>query len=107
MLNKQAEALAFVQLASTPKRADGTYNYCREALEQKANEILALPDAPQSNLAAHAATIQLIFQRLTVLYKDGVDSGDWMDEAGNILALLDADACAEIIEAAKAEVDQQ
>lgn len=106
-MSKQQEALAFTQLASTPKRADGTYNYCREALEQKAKEILALPDAPQSNLAAHANTIQLVFQRLAVLYKDGADSGDWMDEAGNIVAILDPDTCAEIIEAAKAEANQQ
>jgi hypothetical protein len=34
------ELLAFVELAARPKRPDGTYNYCREALEQKAKEIL-------------------------------------------------------------------
>jgi hypothetical protein len=30
----------FVELTATPKRPDGTYNYCREALEQKAKELL-------------------------------------------------------------------
>jgi hypothetical protein len=31
---------AFVELVATGKRPDGTYNYCREALEQKAKEVL-------------------------------------------------------------------
>jgi hypothetical protein len=30
----------FVELAATPKRPDGTYNYCREALQLKAKELL-------------------------------------------------------------------
>lgn len=30
----------FIELVATPKRPDGTYNYCREALEQKAKELL-------------------------------------------------------------------
>ena len=30
----------FVRLVATGKRPDGTYNYCREALEQKAKELL-------------------------------------------------------------------
>ena len=34
------ELLNFVQLVATGMRPDGTYNYCREALEQKAKEIL-------------------------------------------------------------------
>lgn len=106
MQSKQVEALAFVQLASTPKRADGTYNYCREALEQKANQILALPDSPGS-LDNYASTIEAVFKRLVVLYKDGADSGDWMDEAANILTILDADTCAEIIETAKKQVELQ
>lgn len=32
--------LSFVRLVASPKRNDGTYNYCREALEQKANKLL-------------------------------------------------------------------
>lgn len=106
MLDKTTEALQFVQLAATPKRADGTYNYCREALEQKANEIVALPDAPMS-LDTYASTIEAVFKRLVVLYRDGADSGDWMDEAGNILSILDADTCAEIIETAKKQAELQ
>jgi len=31
---------SFIELVATPKRPDGTYNYCREALEQKAKELL-------------------------------------------------------------------
>jgi hypothetical protein len=31
---------SFVELVSTGKRRDGTYNYCREALELKATELL-------------------------------------------------------------------
>jgi hypothetical protein len=31
---------SFVRLVATGKRPDGTYNYCREALEQKAKELL-------------------------------------------------------------------
>lgn len=34
------EVLNFLQLAATPKRADGTYNYSREALEVRARQIL-------------------------------------------------------------------
>jgi len=30
----------FVELVSIGKRPDGTYNYCREALELKATELL-------------------------------------------------------------------
>lgn len=30
----------FIELVAKPKRPDGTYNYCREALEQKAKELL-------------------------------------------------------------------
>lgn len=30
----------FVRLVATDKRSDGTYNYCREALEQQAKELL-------------------------------------------------------------------
>ncbi len=30
----------FVELASNGKRPDGTYNYCREALEKKAQQLL-------------------------------------------------------------------
>jgi hypothetical protein len=30
----------FVSLVAIGKRPDGTYNYCREALEQKAKELL-------------------------------------------------------------------
>jgi hypothetical protein len=30
----------FVELASNGKRPDGTYNYCREALEKKAKDLL-------------------------------------------------------------------
>lgn len=48
-LAKANELLAFVELAATPKRPDGTYNYCREALEQKAKEILK----NESRLAAN------------------------------------------------------
>jgi hypothetical protein len=33
----------FVSLVATGKRSDGTYNYCREALEQKAKELLKQP----------------------------------------------------------------
>jgi hypothetical protein len=31
---------AFVEMVATGKRPDGTYNYCREALEQQAKEVL-------------------------------------------------------------------
>jgi len=34
------EVLQFLQRVATPKRPDGTYNYCREALELQAKEIL-------------------------------------------------------------------
>ena len=34
------DLLQFVELVATPKRPDGTYNNCREALEIKAKEIL-------------------------------------------------------------------
>ena len=30
----------FVELVSNGKRPDGTYNYCREALEKKAKDLL-------------------------------------------------------------------
>lgn len=35
------DLLQFVELVATPIRPDGTYNYCREALEKKAVEVLA------------------------------------------------------------------
>ena len=31
---------SFVELVATGKRPDGTYNYCREALEKKAQQLL-------------------------------------------------------------------
>ena len=31
---------SFVELVSNGKRPDGTYNYCREALEKKAQQLL-------------------------------------------------------------------
>jgi hypothetical protein len=31
---------SFVELVSNDKRPDGTYNYCREALEKKAKDLL-------------------------------------------------------------------
>jgi hypothetical protein len=31
---------SFVELAANGKRPDGTYNYCREALEKKAKDLL-------------------------------------------------------------------
>jgi hypothetical protein len=31
---------SFVELVSNGKRPDGTYNYCREALEKKAKQLL-------------------------------------------------------------------
>jgi hypothetical protein len=31
---------SFVELVSNGKRPDGTYNYCREALEKKAKDLL-------------------------------------------------------------------
>ena len=34
------ELVRFVKFAATPKRPDGTYNYCREALEAEAKELL-------------------------------------------------------------------
>ena len=37
---KALELESFVRLVATGKRPDGTYNYCREALEQKAKELL-------------------------------------------------------------------
>jgi len=37
---KVQELENFVSLVATGKRSDGTYNYCREALEQKAKELL-------------------------------------------------------------------
>jgi hypothetical protein len=30
----------FIHLVANGKRSDGTYNYCREALEQRAKELL-------------------------------------------------------------------
>lgn len=35
-----AQLESVLQLIATPKRADGTYNYCREACEQLAKEVL-------------------------------------------------------------------
>ena len=34
------DLLQFVELVATPKRRDGTYNCCREALEIKAKQVL-------------------------------------------------------------------
>jgi hypothetical protein len=31
---------SFIELVSNGKRPDGTYNYCREALEKKAQQLL-------------------------------------------------------------------
>lgn len=38
--DQQTKLLEFVHLVASPKRPDGTYNHCREALEQRANELL-------------------------------------------------------------------
>lgn len=35
-----AELESVLHLIAAPKRADGTYNYCREACEQLAKEVL-------------------------------------------------------------------
>lgn len=35
-----AELESVLHLIATPKRPDGTYNYCREACEQLAKEVL-------------------------------------------------------------------
>jgi len=35
------DLLQFVELVATPARPDGTFNYCREALQQRAVETLA------------------------------------------------------------------
>lgn len=37
---QKQDLLAFVRMVATGKRPDGTYNYCREALETRAKEIL-------------------------------------------------------------------
>ena len=37
---QRMKLLSFVELVATGKRLDGTYNYCREALEKKAKELL-------------------------------------------------------------------
>jgi hypothetical protein len=34
------DLVQFVELVATPKRPDGTFNYCREALQQRAVETL-------------------------------------------------------------------
>lgn len=39
--DRLGKLLEFVRLVATPHRADGTYNYCREALEQRATQLLA------------------------------------------------------------------
>lgn len=31
---------SFIELVATSKRPDGTYNYCREALQKKAEDLL-------------------------------------------------------------------
>lgn len=41
------EVLSFLQRVATPKRADGTYNYGREALEQQARDLLDRLGFPQ------------------------------------------------------------
>jgi len=35
-----AQLYSFVELVSNGPRPDGTYNYCREALQKKAKELL-------------------------------------------------------------------
>jgi hypothetical protein len=35
------DLVQFVELVATPKRPDGTFNLCREALQQRAVETLA------------------------------------------------------------------
>lgn len=37
---EKEELLQFIHLVASPKRPDGTYNLCREALEQRAKELL-------------------------------------------------------------------
>lgn len=37
---EREEFLNFIMLVSSGKRPDGTYNYCREALEIKAKDLL-------------------------------------------------------------------
>jgi hypothetical protein len=37
---QRLKILNFVELIAVGKRPDGTYNYCREALEQKAKDLL-------------------------------------------------------------------
>jgi hypothetical protein len=39
-INEVAKLREFVELVSNGKRPDGTYNYCREALEKKAQQLL-------------------------------------------------------------------
>lgn len=34
------DLVQFIELVATPARPDGTFNYCREALQQKAVETL-------------------------------------------------------------------
>jgi hypothetical protein len=34
------DLVQFVELVATPKRPDGTFNYCREALQKRAIETL-------------------------------------------------------------------
>lgn len=38
--SEQEKLWEFVRLVATPARNDGTFNYCREALQQKAVELL-------------------------------------------------------------------
>jgi hypothetical protein len=42
-----ADVVSFIQRVATPVRPDGTYNYCREALEQQAKALLARLGMPQ------------------------------------------------------------
>lgn len=39
-IDDNREYRAFIERVATGKRVDGTYNYCREALEQQAKELL-------------------------------------------------------------------
>jgi hypothetical protein len=41
IINYFIDLVQFVELVATPKRPDGTFNYCREALQQRAVETLA------------------------------------------------------------------
>ena len=40
LVEERAIMIDFIYLAAASKRADGTYNNCREALQQKADRVL-------------------------------------------------------------------